>query len=107
MFKLAMGAVLSLGLLAAGGPMADPPTITISPIPPVQGQSATIEYTGPTPASLTITFRNEEGEDTHMDVMTNASGKVTVTVPSDAETMKVVDNDGLADAESANVQPSS
>jgi len=86
--------------------MVDPPTITIDPIPPVQGQSVTVSYDGPLPASLTITFRDSKGEDTQVDLVIGDSGEASLTVPSDAETMKVVDNDGLADAAATNVTPS-
>lgn len=98
MLKLAMGLVLSLGFFQVD---AMEPQITISPIPPVQGQTATITYTGPLPANVTVTFKPSSIPDMHLAI--GLSGSVEITIPDNGETLKITDDDGLADAEAAHI----
>ena len=77
------------------------PTITISPIPPIQGQQCTIDYDGPLPASVTVSFKPSSIAD--MNLTIGASGQVEFTVPDNGETMKVTDDAGLADADTAHI----
>lgn len=100
MFKLASGVVLSLGLFTHEQVMTEP-QITISPIPPIQGATATITYTGPLPANVTVSFKPSTIPDMHLTIGT--SGTIEITIPDTGETMKVTDDDGLADAESAHI----
>jgi len=85
---------LLFGLVAAvtiGATMQDPPPpapspeITISPIPPVQGDTMKVTYSGPLPVTLTVDFH--PGEPFEIDV-TDSDG-VDVDVPADAIAVKV------------------
>lgn len=78
------------------------PQITISPIPPVQGQQATIHYDGPLPAKVTASFKPSSIPDMHL--MIGPSGQVKITIPVDATSMTVTDDAGIADADSTMIQ---
>lgn len=106
MLKLAAAVVLSLGFFQPGVSMTGPtssPSITIDPIPPKAGSTATVTYDGPLPANVTITF--DPSSDEPLQLKIESPGGVTVSIPADAETMKVTDDSGAADAESTHVEP--
>lgn len=102
MFKIALVGVLSLGLLQQGEVM---PQITISPIPPVQGQQAFVDYDGPLPADVTVSFKPSSIPDMHLHI--GPSGQVEFTVPSNGESMTVSDDAGIAKYDSTLIKPSS
>ena len=80
------------------------PKITISPIPPVQGQQCTIDYDGPLPASVTVKFKPNSIADLSLTI--GASGKVEFTVPDNGESMTVSDDAGLAPYETSLIDES-
>jgi hypothetical protein len=78
------------------------PTISISPLPPTQGQPCTITYSGGTnPQTLNITWVPDGAGPG--SVTTDANGKVKITIPSNAESMTV--GGGGAPAESTSITP--
>lgn len=82
-----------------------PPVITLTPQPPTQGQSMTVEYTGTPGTKLKISW-DPPGTPTEGTVGQN--GKFTVTVPDNADSVIVTDptpNGALA--ASSSVNPSS
>lgn len=81
------------------------PKITIDPVPPTQGESVTITYDGPLPASLTIEWEDEDGDVTEQKVKISGPAGVKVTVPDNAEAMKVTDDAGLAFAAVTQIDP--
>ena len=78
------------------------PTITISPLPPTQGQQATISFSGTNPQTLNIEWVPDgAGPAT---VTTDNNGNVTITIPDNATAMNVTG--GGAVAQSTAVKPS-
>ena len=74
----------------------DAPGITISPVPPVQGQQMTVTYSGPKPVTLDIDWRPTGLSPTTVTI-TNDAG-TTVTVPATATSVVVSDPTGAASA---------
>ena len=82
--------------------MQDPPTLTIDPVPPKQGQTAKIIADGPLPMNVTISFEPDSIPD--MNLTIGQSGEVEFTVPDNAESMQVTDDDGVALGDSSLVE---
>ena len=54
------------------------PEITISPIPPTQGQQVTLTYTGANPNELVLTWELADGSESTQAVMTGDDGQRSV-----------------------------
>lgn len=80
----------------------DPPSITISPRPPTQGAEASVTYVGTLPAAVTISFKPDTIAKIRLTI--DASGVATFIVPATAETYKIIDDAGQADAETGHTQ---
>lgn len=81
------------------------PSITISPIPPTQGQQVTITYDGPLPANVTISWTPSSIPDTSLHIP-GPGRSVATTVPSNALSMEVTDDDGIATGDASLIKKS-
>ncbi len=80
-----------------------PPTISLSPLPPVQGQTATICYSGGTlPITLQIVWTPPGvGPST---VTIDADGCTDITIPDSATSISIRDEEGGAEEENSMIE---
>ena len=84
-------------------PVPPQPTITISPIPPRQGEKMTITYTGKLPVTLELDW---DPAGTPSSVTIPVGGSATVTVPGNATSLIVADpTPGGASPASTTISP--
>ena len=84
--------------------VSKPPSLSISPVPPSQGGTAVISADGPTPVHATIEWTDINGNVTQQSIVIGGSGQVEVDVPADATSMRVTDDDGIADGDSSVIE---
>jgi hypothetical protein len=76
------------------------PTITLSPIPPKQGQQATICYTGGTlPATLQLSWTPPNAGPATIEI--GLDGCADIIMPTNATSIAINDEEGGADEESS------
>lgn len=70
------------------------PTISINPDPPTAGKSATITYTGAVGTVLNLDWNPSGGTPTSVTI--GANGTATLTIPTNATSLVIVDSSGKA-----------
>lgn len=101
--------VKTLALLAAGllawspySPHMPGPTISLRPVPPVQGKKLDIHYTG-SPGTVLVLEWDPAGQPTSATI--DATGSATVVVPGSATSLIVSDPAGGAQPAATMVSP--
>lgn len=80
-----------------------PAVITIDPLPPTQGQDARVSYTGDLPATLNIEWTPSGAGPAAIRI--DANGEASLLIPANAESLKIGDPSGTADAAATIIKP--
>jgi hypothetical protein len=81
------------------------PTITISPLPPVQGTAATVCYDGDRPVTLDLAWTPDGAGPATLTIPKGGTGCVELIMPGNATSLSITDPTGGADEEATMISP--